>query len=110
MILKMRLKCLRKHRKGVKMGFYGRRKKEFLEEWHPDVLEEFEKNGTLEKYLESIDQTADAMRERLIEQITARDKDEIPDKELEPLKWARVMQGIAMEADSIVMRELILTL
>ena len=107
--IKNEVKVLEEAQERSKDGLL-RTEKEFLEEWHPDVLEEFEKNGTLEKYLESIDQTADAMRERLIEQITARDKDEIPDKELEPLKWARVMQGIAMEADSIVMRELILTL
>ena len=92
------------------MGLYGRRKREFLKEWYPEVLEEFEKDGTLEKYLEDTDRQAEEMRERLIERITERDKHEIPDKELEPLKWAGIMQGIAMEADSIVMRELILTL
>ena len=83
------------------VGIWGQRHYQYLKEAKPSVIGVMRLNGSLNAYLQQVNEQADEMCYRLVKQIA---KDEGVTEELkaeEPMEWVRRMNGIrarAMEA------------
>ena len=86
---------------------WGMRHLTYLRKHRPTVYREFLSNGTLNSYLAEIDRTAQAMFDRLINQL-AKNQDITEElKAQDEMEWVRAMNAIRHTAEEIVLSEVI---
>lgn len=76
------------------VGIWGQRHYQYLKECKPSVIGVMRLNGSLNAYLQQVNEQADEMCYRLIKQMA---KDEGVTEELKveaPMEWVRKMNGI----------------
>ncbi len=89
------------------VGRYGMMRAEFLYDEKPGTYSVMGMNNTLLPHLKEVNETAEEMRERMIRKkkeergLTEQMKNE------DPLAWAAAMRQITLEAESLILRELI---
>ena len=89
------------------VGIWGQRHYQYLKECKPSVIGVMRLNGSLNAYLQQVNEQADEMCYRLVKQMA---KDEGVDeamKRRDQLYWVGRMNNIRNRAEEIVLREVI---
>lgn len=89
------------------VGIWGQRHYQYLKERKPSVIGVMRLNGSLNAYLQQVNEQADEMCYRLVKQIT---KDEGVTEELkrrDQLVWVAAMNNIRDRVNEIVLNEVI---
>ena len=89
------------------IGIWGIRRKEYLKEHRIGLYTELLFNGTLDSHLADIDDQAEAMFERLIEQMAKAEGITERLKEIDQLIWIAKMNMVRERASKIVRNDLI---
>ena len=89
------------------IGIWGIRRKEYLKEHRIGLYTELLFNGTLDSHLADIDDQAEAMFERLIEQMAKAEGITERLKEIDQLIWIAKMNMVRERASEIVRNDLI---
>lgn len=93
------------HTRDKPLGKYGGMRRAFLVENNPILLNDLILMEKLFPHLWEIDETAHHRMEKLTTELL--EINPAPDKEKEPLSWARHMNGIRAQAEEIIVAELI---
>ena len=94
----------------MQMGRYGRAREAFLQKENPKLYRQMLAEGVMLEYLTDTDKSAQQMRENIMRQKMKKEGVSEELKAQNPQEWTARMNQIMIEADSIVMREMILTL
>ena len=94
----------------MQMGRYGRAREAFLQKENPKLYRQMLAEGVMLEYLTDTDKSAQQMRENIMRQKMKKEGVSEQLKAQNPQEWTARMNQIMLEADSIVMREMILTL
>ena len=89
------------------VGIWGQRHYQYLKERKPSVIGVMRLNGSLNAYLQQVNEQADEMCYRLVEQMA---KDERVTEELkrrDQLAWVAAMNNIRDRVNEIVLNEVI---
>ena len=89
------------------LGRWGRMHKIFLMEAKPDVFAELVREGNLDRYLQTIHQQAQERVSTIIKQEIANHKITEELKRCDPMEWVRQINAIRMQAEEIVIHEII---
>ena len=89
------------------IGFWGERRRKYLQTNHKALYTAMLLGDTLNAYLEEVDKSAMEMFDRLVEQLKRRDCITEEVKAADQLEWSQRMNAIRHEAAEVVMRELI---
>lgn len=87
-------------------GKYSRRREKFLREWNQPLFRELMRTQSIKEHLVRMQREAEEQIERIMRRRLLREPH--PDLEKEPEKWESFMQLLFEEAESEVMRSLIL--
>ena len=89
------------------IGIYGQRRRTFLREHHRVLYYNLLTAGTLDGHLADIEEQAQGLFLRLVEQYA--DSEGVTErlKASEPQSWVRKMNGIRNRANEIVMQEIV---
>jgi 2C-methyl-D-erythritol 2,4-cyclodiphosphate synthase len=91
----------------LEIGTWGRRRKKYLKEHRPGMYTVMKTQGTLFSHLAEVNKQAEAMFERLTEQLAKSQKVDAAMKLDDPLEWAGRMNNIRSQATETVMSDLI---
>ncbi|MDR1357780.1 MAG: TnpV protein [Coriobacteriales bacterium] len=89
------------------IGTWGRRRKRYLKEHRPGMYAVMKMQGTLFSHLVELNWQAEAMWERLTEQLAKSQKVDAAMKMRDPLEWAGRMNNIRSQATETVASDLI---
>ena len=89
------------------IGFWGERRRKYLQTNHKALYTAMLLGDTLNAYLEEVDKSAMEMFDRLVEQLKRRDCITEEVKAADQLEWAQRMNTIRQEVADVVMKELI---
>ena len=87
------------------LGKYGRMRLAYLKNHRPVLYNQMLLNGTLWLHLQDIQKTACAWLERTM--TTLLNKHPAPDKERVQLLWVAYMNGLKVQAEEVVVREIV---
>ena len=87
------------------LGKYGRMRLAYLKNQRPVLYNQMLLNSTLWPHLQEVQKTACACLERTITNLL--DKYPAPDKERAQLLWAAHMNGLKVQAEEVVVREIV---
>ena len=87
------------------LGKYGRMRWAYLKNQRPVLYNQMLLNGTLWPHLQEVQKTACAWLERTI--TTLLDNHPAPDKEHAQLLWVAHMNGLKVQAEEMVVREVV---
>lgn len=90
------------------VGVWGQRRKRYLREHRGALYTALLLNGELDAHIMGIDQQAQEMFSRLIEQMANQEGITELLKEENQMEWVRRMNSIRNRAEEIIMKELIL--
>ena len=89
------------------IGIYGQRRRAYLKEHHRILYYNLLTAGTLDGHLADIEEQAEAMFFRLVEQCADTEGVTEALKADDPQSWVRKMNGIRNRANEIVMQEIV---
>ena len=87
------------------LGKYGRMRRAFLQEHKPILFDDLVLTEQLFPHLYEVQETAKARVERIMEGLL--EKNPAPEKEKDAMAWVRHMNMLKVQAEEIVMAELI---
>ena len=87
------------------LGKYGRMRRAYLKTQRPVLYHQMLLNGTLWPHLQDVQKTACEWLERTM--TTLLDKYPAPDKERTQLLWVAHMNGLKVQAEEVVVREIV---
>ena len=87
------------------LGKYGGLRRTYLMNHRPVLYNTMLLNGSLYPTLTELEQTAAAMKDRLMTELLA--KNPAPDKESQQMAWVQHMNSLKAQAEELVMNELI---
>ena len=90
------------------MGRWGHKRQQFLLENRTATYETMQEEGTLWPHLLEVDQSAEEMYRRLLEHNAKRNGETPELKRNDPMKWVQLMNLAKLEAEEVVMQDLIL--
>lgn len=88
-------------------GVWGQRHRRYLKEYHPALYNALLMSGKLNSYLVGIDQQAETMLSRLVEQMARQQGVTEQVKASDQMAWVGRMSNIRASATEIVNREII---
>ena len=89
------------------IGIWGQRHLRYLKQHKKSAYHELLRSGRLHSYLEEIDRQADAMLERLTEQMALREGVTEQLKAQDQMLWVQRMNSIQNRAEEVVNRDLV---
>ena len=91
----------------IKIGRYGQMRKEYLKEERQSLFTQLSLSCSLKEHLQEINQEAEEMYRRQVQ--VMKEKRGITEelKMRDPVKWTRAMNNIKMEAENIVLTQLV---
>ena len=89
------------------IGIWGERRRRFLRTHQKPVYDAMLMNGTLTAHLEEVDRSAEAMLDRLTEQMAKREKITEKLKSENQMLWIQKMANFQNQAYEIIYRDLI---
>ena len=89
------------------IGIWGERRRRFLRSHQRSVYDAMMMNGTLNAHLEEVDRSAEAMLDRLMEQMAKREKITEKLKSENQMLWIQKMANIQNQAYEIIYHDLI---
>ena len=89
------------------IGFWGRRRKNYLQQYREPIYTGLILSGKLKDHLEEIDRSALEMVDRLVEEIARREGITEALKAKNQMEWVRRMNGVKNVAEEVVLAELI---
>lgn len=92
------------------IGKWGRMHQAFLAEEHPGLYERLRWNGTLHRHLANVNEKAEAMMERLMEQMAKQEGITERLKAEQPMAWIGRMNSVRSRVEEIVREEAVHTL
>ena len=92
--------------KGV--GIWGQRHYQYLKENRPTTVNVMRMNGTLNSYLQSVDEQADEMCFQLVKQIAKQEGVTEELKRRDQMAWVGAMNNIRDRVNEIILNEVIL--
>ena len=95
--------------KSPQIGFWGERRRKYLQTNHKALYTAMLLGDTLNYHLAEVDKSATAMFDRLVEQLKSRVCITEELKAANQLEWVQRMNAIHHEATEVVMKELIYT-
>ena len=90
-----------------KIGKFGMQRLEFLRQHRRPIYSGMLMNGTLNSHLEEIDQTADEMLERLMNQMAQAEGVTETLKAQNQMEWVARMNNIRSRAEEMILNDLI---
>ena len=90
-----------------KIGRFGMQRLEFLRQHRRPIYSGLMMNGTLNSHLEEIDQTADEMLERLMDQMAQAEGVTETLKAENQMAWVARMNNIRSRAEEMILNDLI---
>jgi len=90
---------------GSPLGRYGKMRKAFLKEHRTARYNTMLLSETLYPHLREIEQTANSRMDLMMSQLAT--KAALPDKTTDPLGWAAEMNSLRVQAEEVVLSELI---
>ena len=90
-----------------KIGKFGMQRLEFLRQHRRPIYSGLMMNGTLNSHLEEIDQTADEMLERLMNQMAQSEGVTETLKAQNQMEWGARMNNIRSRAEEMILNDLI---
>ena len=90
-----------------KIGKFGMQRLEFLRQHRRPIYSGLMMNGTLNSHLEEIDQTADEMLERLMNQMAQAEGVTEALKAQNQMEWVARMNNIRSRAEEMILNDLI---
>ncbi len=87
------------------VGKYGEMRRKYLKEWRKATYQLMVLNGTLKKHLMEINELAYQMLDEQIQSLLERNP--APDKAANQMGWVRHMNSLKVQAEEIVLNELI---
>ena len=90
-----------------KIGRFGMQRLEFLRKTRRPIYSGLMMNGTLNSHLEEIDQTADEMLERLMNQMAQAEDVTETLKAQNQMEWVARMNNIRSRAEEMILNDLI---
>lgn len=91
------------------LGKYGEMRRAYLEEYHPVTFDLMLMEGTLWRHLLETEAEMASQVNHLIVQLAKQRGINERLKEVDPVGWAREMQTIKLQAEEILLQELIYT-
>lgn len=91
------------------LGKYGEMRRAYLEEHHPFTFDLMLMEGTLWRHLFEVEVEMTSQVNQLIAQLAKQRGINEQLKEVDPIGWAREMQTIKLQAEEILLPELIYT-
>ena len=92
----------------IPVGIWGQRQKRYLREHREPLYTALLLSGELDAHIVEVDQQAEEMFSRLIEQMANQEGITELLKEENQMEWVRRMNSIRNRAEEIIMKELIL--
>ena len=89
------------------IGIWGERRRRFLSSHQRSVYDAMMMNGTLNAHLEEVDRSAEAMLDRLMEQMAKREKITEKLKSENQMLWIQKMANFQNQASEIIYCDLI---
>ena len=89
------------------VGIWGQRHYQYLKECKPSVIGVMRLNGSLNAYLQQVNEQADEMCYRLVEQMTKAEGVTEELKRRDQLAWVGAMNNIRDRVNEIVLNEVI---
>ncbi|MBQ3262708.1 MAG: TnpV protein [Oscillospiraceae bacterium] len=89
------------------IGIWGERRRRFLRSHQRSVYDAMMMNGTLNAHLEEVDRSAEAMLDRLMEQMAKREKITEKLKSENQMLWIQKMTTFQNQASEIIYHDLI---
>lgn len=84
---------------------YGRMRRAFLQEHNPMLFDDLVLTEQLFPHLYEVQETAKARVERIMEELL--EKNPAPEKEKGAMEWVRHMNGLKVQAEEVVMKEIV---
>lgn len=91
------------------LGKYGEMRRAYLEEHHPATFDLMLMEGILWQHLYEVEEEMTSQVNQLIVQLAKQRGINEQLKEIDPIGWAREMQTIKLQAEEILLPELIYT-
>lgn len=90
-----------------RIGFWGRRRKKYLQQYRDSIYTGLLLSGKLKDHLEEIDRTASEMVDRLVEEMARKEGITEALKAEDQMEWVRRMNGVRNVAEEVVLQEMI---
>lgn len=90
-----------------RIGFWGRRRKEYLRKHKEPIYTGLLLGGKLKNHLEEIDQQAEEMLDLLMREMASREGVSEQVKAADQLAWVQKMNNIRNRAEEIILTELV---
>ncbi len=89
------------------LGKYGRMREKYLKENRKGLWNVMFLNGTLPAHLREIDETANRRLNQMMSEMTAQAGITEEMKERTPIKWTQTMNCLKVQAEEVILQELI---
>jgi len=87
------------------LGTFGRMRRNYLKEHRGSLYTKYTLEGTLFPHCLEIEQTANQQLEQMMTELEAQHPP--PDKATDPMAWVAHMNGLKLQAEEVIVRELI---
>ena len=93
------------HQPKTPLGKYGRMRLNFLKQQHPVLYNTMLLSGSLYPHLMEVEQTAESRMQQTMEQLLKQTP--APEKESRQMAWVQHMNSLKVQAEELVLTELI---
>lgn len=89
------------------IGKYGGMRKDYLQQHRKVTYARMSMEGTLKQHLLDVNEQMKTMVDQLVERMSQSES--MPDNNRDPLRWIQRMNVLRVQAEEIVMREIVFT-